>query len=539
MLTRRPFAIVLLSLLFFLPGMSILPVIDRDEAHFAQASRQMLQSGEYFQIRFQEATRFQKPPGINWLQALSVKSLSQADAKQIWPYRLPSLFGAIAAVLLTAGLARRFVSSVSASLAAALLASSLLMVVEAHMAVIDACLLASVVLMQGALWVIYDHSLRAQVLPKFAALTFWLAMSLGFVLKGVSPLFGGLSLLTLCLISEAPLRRRLLTNLSILPGLGLFLGFNLIWLYFVNQAEHSNYLLQMLNRDLLPKLKGGHESHGQPPLFHLGLLPLSFWPASLFLVPTGLYAFKHRRLPNVSFLIAWILPSWIFFEFMPTKLPQYVLPLFPALSILTAMAIEEHVHHKPGRGLRLLQLAWGLLSLSIALGFLILSWLILKTLTLSGILISLFIVVFSSLSVCYCYQGYYKRSLNYLLAMTCLSYPLIFHSFLPSLSPLWISQEVSLQLKDKQLSEKSPLLVIGFEEPSLVFYLNTNNIRFVNTLDDVGQSDLVLIEENALTPLLAKQLHLKTKIRGFNYSKGQWLTLYLMQKRSKRSLDVA
>ena len=72
-------------MILFLPGVANLPVIDRDEAHFSQASRQMVQTGQYFQVRFQEKTRFQKPPGINWLQAASVNLFSDGQATQIWP----------------------------------------------------------------------------------------------------------------------------------------------------------------------------------------------------------------------------------------------------------------------------------------------------------------------------------------------------------------------------------------------------------------------------------------------------------------------
>ncbi|WP_347252303.1 hypothetical protein, partial [Legionella sp.] len=78
--------LTLFSLLLLLPGIVKMPVMDRDEAHFAQASRQMVQTGNYFQIRFQETTRFRKPPGINWLQAASVKLFSNPDANIIWPY---------------------------------------------------------------------------------------------------------------------------------------------------------------------------------------------------------------------------------------------------------------------------------------------------------------------------------------------------------------------------------------------------------------------------------------------------------------------
>ena len=75
----RPYAVLaLLCLGLYLPGMSALPVMDRDEARFAQATRQMIESGDYLRIRFQAEARNRKPAGIYWLQALSVSALSDA-----------------------------------------------------------------------------------------------------------------------------------------------------------------------------------------------------------------------------------------------------------------------------------------------------------------------------------------------------------------------------------------------------------------------------------------------------------------------------
>src|SRR5258706_14817248 len=98
----RPYALLAgLCLLLYLPGISAIPVLDRDEARFAQATRQMLDTGDFVRIRFQESARNNKPAGIYWLQSAAVSVFSTPDATAIWPYRVPSLLGGIAAVLLT------------------------------------------------------------------------------------------------------------------------------------------------------------------------------------------------------------------------------------------------------------------------------------------------------------------------------------------------------------------------------------------------------------------------------------------------------
>jgi len=65
----RAVAVLLVaSLLAFLPGFFQIPPTDRDEARFAQATKQMLETGEYVDIRFQDEVRYKKPVGIYWLQ---------------------------------------------------------------------------------------------------------------------------------------------------------------------------------------------------------------------------------------------------------------------------------------------------------------------------------------------------------------------------------------------------------------------------------------------------------------------------------------
>src|SRR5262249_41444280 len=89
--------LVIVSLISFLPGFLNIPPLDRDEARFAQATRQMIESGDYIDIRFQDEVRYKKPVGIYWLQAAAVKTgeaLGVSDAHTtIWLYRLPSLLG--------------------------------------------------------------------------------------------------------------------------------------------------------------------------------------------------------------------------------------------------------------------------------------------------------------------------------------------------------------------------------------------------------------------------------------------------------------
>src|SRR5947208_16886464 len=128
---RAMLLLVFVSLVSFLPGFFNIPPVDRDEARFAQATKQMLEAGDYIDIRFQDEVRYKKPVGIYWLQAAVVETagkLGVPNARlRIWLYRVPSLIGAIGAVLLTYWTALAFVSRRGAVLSALMMCSSILL----------------------------------------------------------------------------------------------------------------------------------------------------------------------------------------------------------------------------------------------------------------------------------------------------------------------------------------------------------------------------------------------------------------------------
>ena len=129
------------------------PPVDRDEAYFAQATKQMIETGDYVDIRYQDDVRYRKPVGIYWLQAAVVNTASALGlpnaATTIWLYRVPSLLGAIGAVLATYWCALAFVSRRGAVLAALMMTASTILGVEARSAKTDAVLLFTIVRADG------------------------------------------------------------------------------------------------------------------------------------------------------------------------------------------------------------------------------------------------------------------------------------------------------------------------------------------------------------------------------------------------------
>src|ERR1700682_5752556 len=208
---RAAAVLSLCGLLLFLPGFFNIPPVDRDEARFAQATKQMVETGDFVDIRFQDDVRYKKPVGVYWLQAAAVETaaamgLPRAQVR-VWLYRVPSLIGAIGAVLLTYWTALAFVTRRGAILAALILCSSVLLGAEARLAKTDAMLLLSVVAAMGALARVYWSWQRGEdpVHPPWTwPAIFWTALAGGILLKGpLILMFVGLAIGTLAIVDRS------------------------------------------------------------------------------------------------------------------------------------------------------------------------------------------------------------------------------------------------------------------------------------------------------------------------------------------------
>lgn len=154
--------LTLLGAVMFLPGFFTVPPIDRDEARFAQASKQMIETNNFWDIHFQDDVRYKKPIGIYWLQVASTEIFGAPPYNQIWTYRVPSLLAAIASLWLTYLIGRALISSEVGFGAALLFASSLLIAAEARLAKTDAMLLAFTLL---AMWQLAKFYLPRPLTP--------------------------------------------------------------------------------------------------------------------------------------------------------------------------------------------------------------------------------------------------------------------------------------------------------------------------------------------------------------------------------------
>uniref|UniRef100_UPI0022EBA0BC ArnT family glycosyltransferase n=1 Tax=Falsiroseomonas oryzae TaxID=2766473 RepID=UPI0022EBA0BC len=379
--TRRPHLwLMLLCLLLWLPGFNTIPAGDRDESRFAQASRQMVESGDYVRIRFGEVERNKKPAGIHWAQAASVHALEtlgiHSDARnRIWAYRIPSLLGALAAVLATYQFGKALVGRRAAFLGAAMLAGSFVLVIETHIAKTDAALLGTVAIAMGLMGRAY---LNAAAFGAGQAAAFWLVLGASVLLKGpigpAVPLLAGITLA----IADRAWRNRAPWLRALRPawGVPLMLLAAAPWFVAVTIATEGRFLTDAIGGDMLSKVGGADENHWGPPGYYVATFGAAAFPAAFLVLRALAGAWADRLQPSTRFLLAWAVPVWLMFEAVTTKLPHYTLPAFPALMLLAAHWAMDPLRREPPRWLHALSLlalfgvAAGLAIAAVALPFL-------------------------------------------------------------------------------------------------------------------------------------------------------------------------
>jgi 4-amino-4-deoxy-L-arabinose transferase-like glycosyltransferase len=537
----RPYLLLLLVCLgLYLPGLAGLPPLDRDEARFAQASKQMLESGNFVDIRFQDTPRHKKPIGVYWLQAAAV-TVTGADLDAIWAYRLPSVVGATLAALMLFRLGRRLFDPPTAFLAAALLATSLMVVMEAHQAKTDAVLLATVV---AAQWALASLHARARGIDgaRAGALTaagFWVAQGLGILVKGpVTPM---VSLLTVLALVAVERRAGWLRTLRPISGMVITTAIVAPWTWAVMEASGGTFFTTAVQSDLLPKLIGGQESHGAPPGYYALLVLAFLWPGSLLLVPALVAAWRHRAQPAVLFCLAWLVPGWIAFELIPTKLPHYVLPLYPALALLisrfavTAVRIADSIWVRrgfvPWAGL------WSLFGLAVAAAAMALPVRLGDGWTAGSLVPAAAAVTAVAAALWLLRRGAVAPALVAAIALGGLAWMSTLQLVAPRLTALWVTREVAAMVDGVRGDADPPLAVAGLAEPSLVFLLGTATQLVDGTggarfLADHADGLIVVSdrEEQAFRAALAPAAAPAAlgSVSGLQYSKGRQhrLTLY-------------
>jgi len=354
-----------------LPNLGAPSLWDIDEGHNAEAAREMLDSGNWLVPTFNFQLRDHKPPLLYWLQIAAYQQFGVNE----FSARLPSALAALMAVLLTYELGRLMFGPGAGLLAGLMLASAAMFCAAAHFANPDSLLDALTVVTFYVFWRSMPRSAGASRLNAKWIILASVCMALAVLAKGPVGLVLPVAVIGLYLLCSRQLG--LLLDFRLGWAVAAFVLLAVPWYVLVASETKGEFTRGFFLTHNFGRFLSPMENHRGPIYYYLVTLFLGFVPWSPFLIPALFYGFRRtetgrqgdketgrkgdgetRRQEDSAFSpclpvslspglrISWFLASWIvvylvFFSLSGTKLPNYILPIYPAAAILTARFLDE------------------------------------------------------------------------------------------------------------------------------------------------------------------------------------------------------
>jgi 4-amino-4-deoxy-L-arabinose transferase-like glycosyltransferase len=318
-----------------LPGLGSTSLWDIDEGLNAEAAREMYESGNYIVPTFNFQPRTAKPALLYWLQAAAYHRLGVTE----FAARLPSALAALGVVLLTYNLARRMFDPLTGLLAGVILISSIQVCLLAHAATPDMLLLLGVMLGFNAFWAGYQYDRRLWLV------TCAFGTAVAVLAKGPVGLALPAAVIGAYLLSSGDVRR--LWDWRLAVGVVIFCAIALPWYVLVGSETRGAFLRGFWWNENVSRFVQPLEKHSGPPFFYLLVLVIGLAPWCVFLfsaVGNAWVESRDRTAPGrrpARFLLLWAGVYLVFFTIAATKLPNYILPTYPAFAVMTARALRR------------------------------------------------------------------------------------------------------------------------------------------------------------------------------------------------------
>lgn len=348
----------------FLPNLGASTLWDIDEGNNTECSREMLAADNWRVPTFNFQYRVDKPAFLYWLQIIGFQIFGIGE----FAARLPSALSALATVLLTYELGRSLFDAAAGLLAGLILASSVMFCAAAHFANPDTLLAACLTYTFLSFW-------RGFAKSRMAFITMGIGMGLAVLAKGPVGLVLPVGIIFVFLAWSR--QTRVLFSRGALVGFLVFMAVALPWYIWVGVDTKFEFIRRFIGVHNVDRFLKPMENHSGPIFYYVAALLFGFTPWSIFLLPLCGYSFQawkrrcirawqRKHIPGFGrwqrllvglrawsmsasegltayhahvFLWCWIIVYIAFFSISRTKLPNYILPVYPALAVLTGQML--------------------------------------------------------------------------------------------------------------------------------------------------------------------------------------------------------
>jgi 4-amino-4-deoxy-L-arabinose transferase-like glycosyltransferase len=560
--------LIVCSAAVYLLGNGSVALWDRDEPRYAQTSRQMLQSGDWVVPHLLDKTRTAKPPLIYWCEAAAMRVFGDNN----FAARFPSAIAIILLLIVLSIVLWKPLGSQLTLWTVFIFATSGLTIAAAKMCITDALLLLWVTIGQICLYAMWRGN-------RSWPMVLVLAVAIGLAFLAKFPVILGIqatTLLALLLIewlcrqypsnhpdagSEVPRRAGALASEAVpaesltdrsagphsvritiakwVTGLLIVAAIFLPWVLLVNYRS-KDFIHKAVGHEVWDRMMTPLEQHVGPPGYYFLTIWLTYFPWSLMLPMAIGVAIRNRADPRMRFALAAILGPWILLECVRTKLPHYLLPVFPPLAFLTADAmvrcLKNQMSDLKSRPFIIATGIWAGLVAVAASG----TWLVIKAplpmpihaMTALSILGPVFgLTVFIAFKTSRIAFGATAMGLGTFAFVS-----VMYLWYLPNATFLRLAPRLANVLIQNHVTEPKQALMLEYMEPGLAFAQG-------GTIREAGDLGFSKHFEPQLTPWLVlpesvwdkapaslrDDYEIKAKEFGLNYADhGKWMTVLVL-----------
>ena len=336
-------ALLLVIVWFVMLGARTL--VPTDEGRYAEMAREMLASGDWITTRLNGIKYFEKPPLQIWMTAIAFKLFGLGE----WQARLWTGLCGFAGIVLTGVCGSRVFGRQVGTAAALILVSSLFWDAMGHINTLDMGLAGGMTLALTGMLIAQGGAATPADRLRWM-LASWAGMALAVLSKGLI----GLALPGAVLIVYTVVSRdwAIWKRLHLLAGLAVLATITVPWFVLVSlrnpEFPHFFFIHEHFQR-FTSKVH-----HREGPWFYFlpilagGLLPWlavffqSLWAAGRESIPaSGGVISASRGFQPKKLLLVWGVLIFVFFSVSGSKLPSYILPIFPALALLLATYLQS------------------------------------------------------------------------------------------------------------------------------------------------------------------------------------------------------
>ncbi|MGH8158930.1 MAG: phospholipid carrier-dependent glycosyltransferase [Rhodanobacter sp.] len=353
-------ALPVVWLLVWFAGLGIRPLGEPDEGRYAEVAREMFATGDWITPRLDGFNFFDKPVLHYWATGFFYTLFGVHE----WTARLWVSLTGLLTVVASGWAAERLYGKRTGWIAAAVLGSTLLFFAGAQISTMDMSV-AAFLSVAIALFMVAQFDPRAEPYRVRLNLLGWASLALALLSKGLIGLvLPAIALLVfMCWERKADILRRMTVGWGMLAVVAI----SAPWFVAICM-RHPDFFDYFFIREHFGRFLTGADDRAKPVWFFLGiaLLGLFPWVACLPFSPAG-----WRKLcaagRSERFLVCWIVVVLVFFSASRSKLPFYILPIFPGLAILVARRMSMLTDR---------ELVWRFLSIAImAIAMAAVAWL--------------------------------------------------------------------------------------------------------------------------------------------------------------------